>query len=112
MAIIYHLAIQQDWESAGPAGEYRVDSLAQEGFIHCSKDEAQMLGVANRLFTGLANVLVLEVDTERLTSPVKHEPSRSGEVYPHIYGPLNNDAVVKVARLLADAQGKFFGTGG
>ena len=111
MAIIYHLARQGDWEAAAPTGEYRVASLVEEGFIHCSKDEAQMLGVANRLFKGLVNVLVLEVDTERLTSPVKHEPSRSGEVYPHIYGPLNADAVVRVARLLADAQGKFFGTG-
>ena len=66
-----------------------------------------MLGVANRLFTGLADVLVLEVDTGRLTSPVKHEPSRSGEVYPHIYGPINLDAVLGVRPLIADGQGRF-----
>ena len=66
-----------------------------------------MLGVANRLFAGLADVLVLEVDTERLPSPVKHEPSRSGEIYPHIYGPINVDAVAGVRPLIADAQGRF-----
>ena len=51
--------------------------------------------------------MVLDVDTSLLTSPVKHEPSRSGEIYPHIYGPINVDAVVGVRPLIADAQGRF-----
>ena len=40
----------------------------RKGFIHCSRDEDQMLGVANRLFAGMEDVLVLDVDTDRLTS--------------------------------------------
>ena len=110
MAIIYHLATRSDWEEAGASGPYRAPSLAQEGFIHCSRDEEQMLGVANRLFSGMQDVL--DVDTDRLTSPVKHEPSRSGEIYPHIYGPMNVDAVVGVRPLIADPQGRFFKSSG
>ncbi len=107
MALIYHLAKRSDWEEARVTGPYRAASLAQEGFIHCSRDEEQMLGVANRRFAGMEDVLVLEVDTDRLTAPVKHEPSRSGEIYPHIYGPINVDAVVGVRPLILDLHGKF-----
>ena len=53
MAIIYHLARRSEWEEAGTSGPYRAGSLAEEGFIHCSRDEEQMLGVANRLFAGM-----------------------------------------------------------
>ena len=107
MALIYHLARRSEWDEAGDSGPYCASSLAQEGFIHCSGDEEQMLGVANRLFAGMQDVLVLDVDTDLLTSPVKHEPSRSGEIYPHIYGPINVDAVLRVRPLIADAQGRF-----
>ena len=112
MAIIYHLARRGEWEEARATGPYRASSLAEEGFIHCSANEEQMLGVANRLFAGMEDVLVLDVDTGRLNSPVKHEPSRSGESYPHIYGPINVDAVVGVRPLIADVQGLFSGSSG
>jgi uncharacterized protein (DUF952 family) len=52
--------------------------------------------------------LVLDVDLERLTSPLKNEPSRSGEIYPHIYGILNADAVVRERVLEVDADGGHF----
>jgi len=107
MAIIYHLAGKSEWEAARIQPEYRAESLALEGFIHCSRDQAQVLAVANRLYAGRNDLLVLEVDTGRLTSPLKHEPSRSGEVYPHIYGPLNTDAVVGVLYLVMEVDGKF-----
>jgi uncharacterized protein (DUF952 family) len=107
MALIYHLIKQADWEAARVAAEYRAESLAAEGFIHCSEDKAQLLRVANRLYGGRKDMLTLEVDTDRLTSPVKREPSRSGEIYPHIYGPLNTSAVIRVLSLPLDADGKF-----
>ena len=100
--VIYHLAFRADWEAGVVAGEYRAPSLAEEGFIHASGDEAQMLRVAARLFAGRTDLLALDVATEQLPadSPVIREPARSGEIYPHIYGPINLDAVVRV-RLLA-----------
>jgi uncharacterized protein (DUF952 family) len=107
MARIYHLILEADWERARLTGQVRPNSLAEEGFIHCSQDEAQMLAVANRLYAGLDGLLTLEVDTGRLSWPVKCEPSRSGEIYPHIYGPLNTDAVVKVQTMSVGADGSF-----
>jgi len=110
MAIIYHLTGRAEWEGRSP-GEYRAESLAQEGFLHCSRDEDQLLAVANRLFAGRTDLLVLDVETERLHAPVKHEASRSGEIYPHIYGPLNTDAVVRVRLLTGGSDGQFTGVG-
>lgn len=104
--IIYHLAFCSDWEAGLASGEYRAPSLAEEGFIHASGDEVQMLRVAARLFTGRDDLLALDVDTERLPndSPVIREPARSGEMYPHVYGPINPDAVVRVRALVPDAD--------
>jgi uncharacterized protein (DUF952 family) len=66
-----------------------------------------MLRVANRLYAGRDDLLGLEVETDRLTSLLKWEPSRSGEVYPHIYGPLNIGAVVRVLCLRRGVDGSF-----
>ncbi len=107
MPTIFHLIDRAAWESAQAQGEHRAESLAAEGFIHCSQDTEQMLRVALRLYAGRSDMMALELDTERLTSPVQREPSRSGEIYPHIYGPLNLDAVVKVWQLSPDANGGY-----
>ena len=107
MSTIFHLTTQAEWDASRNTSEHRASSLADEGFIHCSQDQDQMLRVANRLFTGQANVIALQVDTELLTSPLKREPSRSGEVYPHIYGPLNTDAVIEVTTLTVADDGQF-----
>ena len=108
MAIIYHLIAKADWESIKLTTEYRAESLAAEGFIHCSQDEAQMLEVANRRFPGRDDLLVLDVDIDRLSAPTKYERSGSGGLYPHIYGPLNTDAVRRVRPLLTDPNGRFY----
>ena len=102
--VIYHLAFRADWEAGQAAGEYRAPSLAEEGFIHASSDEGQLLRVASRLFAGRSDLIVLDVDTERLSgdAPVIREPARSGEVYPHIYGPISPDAVARVRTLTPD----------
>ena len=105
MPTIYHLASKEEWDAAGATGEYRVPSLAEEGFIHCSLDIPQMSRVAARLYPGRSDLLVLDVDLDKLESPVKNEPSRSGEIYPHIYGTLNTTAVVRVRALSVDSDG-------
>ena len=109
MAMIYHLAPVSDWEAAGGLEEYAAESLESEGFIHCSKDHSQAIEVANRLFKGRDDMLVLELDVDRLVSPIKHEAARLGTVYPHIYGPINTDAVVGVLGLITDEDGRFTG---
>ena len=106
MAIIYHLTSREAWAAAQAVGEYEAPSLADEGFIHCSTDEAQTLRVAERLYAGVAGLQVLDVDTGELLAEVKREPSRSGEIYPHIYGKIDLVAVVRVRDIILDSDGR------
>jgi uncharacterized protein (DUF952 family) len=105
---IFHLALRSDWESALKQGSYTTSTLgrtlADEGFIHASRAD-QWQGVRAAFYADVAEPLVLLViDTDRLTSPVVEEtPPDSSETFPHIYGPLNIDAVVKAVPL--DAVG-------
>ncbi len=102
---IYHLADPAEWAEAQQSGEYtrstRGRSLEEEGFIHCS-DERQW-PVVRRSFYGdvTTPLLLLEVDESRLTSPVVHEVGNpaTGEVFAHIYGPLDLSAVVGTTEL-------------
>ena len=106
MAIIHHLTSREAWTTAQAAGEYEAPSLADEGFIHCSGDDEQTLRVVERLYAGVSDLLVLDIDTERLTSDLKREIStRSGEMYPHVYGKINLDAVVSVRYVTLDSDG-------
>ena len=107
MARIFHLIREKDWETARPAQEWRPGSLVDEGFVHCSGDEDQLVRVAQRLYPDRTDMLALEVETDRLHYSVITEPSRSGENYPHIYGPLEMRAVVAVWRIRPDGQGGF-----
>lgn len=96
MEPIYHLVARSAWERH-PAGDYHADSLATEGFIHCSFAR-QVAWAANRFHAGTADLIVLEIDPASLTSPLRVEPpspsSKSAELFPHIHGPLNRAAVV------------------
>ena len=106
MTVIYHLTTPGAWAAAQAAGEYEAPSLGGEGFIHCSADEAQTLRVAGRLYPGVTGLQVLDVDTGLLDAEVKREPSRSGEIYPHIYGKINLDAIVRIRGLTLDSDGR------
>lgn len=93
MAVIYHVTTAAEWAQALPCREYRAASLTKEGFIHCCAHE-QLAGVLERYFKGKQNLLALQIDTEKITSPIKYELSPMvHELFPHIYGPLNTDAV-------------------
>jgi uncharacterized protein (DUF952 family) len=105
MGTIYHLVLRPIWE-ANPDQPYRADSLKTEGFIHCSS-AAQVVGAANRFYANAQDLLVLHVDPAKLTSPVREEPAGSGELFPHIHGPLNRDAVVRVEPLTRGADGSW-----
>ena len=107
MSVIFHLVRKSHWEGRSSLREYSAPSLALEGFNHCSEGEGQLLAVARRLYAGEADMLVLELETGLLTSEVKREASGSGEIYPHIYGPINSEAVVAVRPLLIGGEGEF-----
>ncbi|MCB9026248.1 MAG: GNAT family N-acetyltransferase [Bdellovibrionaceae bacterium] len=94
MRTIFHIATKQDWETAKTKGHYRVDSLNVEGFIHLSRPH-QVLNVANFLFKNQRNLLLLQVNQELVTAPIKYEGDKDNK-FPHLYGPLNLDAVVGI----------------
>ncbi len=101
MATIFHLALAADWAAAQDAGAYTMSTrgrtLAEEGFIHCSRGD-QWPTVRDRFYGDVTEpMLLLQIDTDRLDVPVLDEPGEPGsnETFPHIYGPLALDAVVK-----------------
>lgn len=97
--ILWHITTDADWQQAIAHQEYRCASLASEGFIHCCTRE-QMAGVCDRYFPDRAGLLVLKIEVQRLGADLRWEclPG-SGEEFPHLYGPLNLDAVVEVVSL-------------
>ncbi|MBC7902002.1 MAG: DUF952 domain-containing protein [Gemmatimonadaceae bacterium] len=96
MPIIYHLTTAAEWDAARKTGKYESPSLANEGFIHCS-EQSQVAATLQRYFQGKENVLKLVIDTDKLSSPFIFEWSPStADTFPHIYGPINIDAVVGV----------------
>lgn len=104
MRVIYHLVPRSVWE--GAPQPYQADSLATEGFIHCSNAE-QVAHSANRFFADQAGLLVLQIDPTRLTSPLRDEPAGTGELFPHVYGPINPDAVLAVRPLARGRDGQW-----
>ncbi|MFW6173205.1 MAG: DUF952 domain-containing protein [Elusimicrobiota bacterium] len=106
MKKILHIASNDDWKKAKEIGVYKADSLETEGFIHCSTPE-QVVEVANYLYKGRTDLLLLVIDEELLNSPVKYEDPGNGKHYPHIYGPLNTSAVAEVLEFKPDQNGFF-----
>ncbi|NNJ11208.1 DUF952 domain-containing protein [Chloroflexales bacterium ZM16-3] len=104
--MIYHIAAQADWQAAQAAGQYTADSLAAEGFIHCST-RAQVIGTAARFFAGRRDLLLLEIETARLTSELRYEEGEPGVLFPHVYGSINLDAVVAAYSFAPGPDGAF-----
>lgn len=109
--MIYHIALAADWDAAVAAGDYRVSTLGRtlddEGFLHASTS-AQVRGVADAFYAGVREPLVLlTIDERRLTVPLQWDavPGRP-DPFPHLYGPLDVDAVVLATPLTRDAAGR------
>lgn len=113
--MIYHLTTRKFWKRALATGDYRTDSLEDDGFIHCST-LLQTLPVAEKFFPKKNKLVILLIENTLLTSHLKWEPpsdgtpppgAPAGELFPHIYGPLNLDAVVKVLDMARNDEGWF-----
>ena len=92
--LIVHLTDEEIWNEAKRIGEYRPDSLTAQGFIHCSTPDQYVL-VANYIYKGRKNLVLLSIDSSKVKPEIRYK-SVGDRFYPHIYGPLNLDAVVKV----------------
>ena len=100
---LVHLTERSLWEAALVTGTYEMSTrgrtLQQEGFIHCSLRH-QVPSVARFLYgayDGPDDLVLLVIDPERLTAPVRFEAATpGGEEFPHVYGPIPVTAVVDV----------------
>lgn len=79
--ILLHICTREAWDEAQRWGDYRADSLDSEGFIHCSTP-AQVVGTANLLFRGQTGLVLLVIDADRLTAPIRYEDAGERPVLP------------------------------
>jgi uncharacterized protein (DUF952 family) len=104
--MIYHITQKRAWEQACREGFYHGDTLESEGFIHCST-HAQVPQTADKYFHGQTGLLLLEIDPSKLAAEVRFEGLPGGDRFPHIYGPLNLDAVSSARSFEPDPEGRF-----
>jgi uncharacterized protein (DUF952 family) len=96
---IYHVTTQTQWDLALKQGFYEADTLAKEGFMHCSTED-QVAGVLERYYKGQTGLVKLTIQKDRVERPLVFELAGSiNEVFPHIHGTLNLDAVVEVTEI-------------
>ena len=101
-----------EWQAALQRGAYEPASLASEGFVHCSKRE-QTVATANRFFRAEPDLVLLCIEPQRLTAdlrleaPANRGDDRAHELFPHVYGPINLDAVTKVVELPCEPDDSF-----
>jgi uncharacterized protein (DUF952 family) len=98
---ILHFCPRERWTRAQQEGEYAADTLATEGFIHCSTAE-QVHVPANELARGRTDLVLLEIDEDRLAEPPRVEGG-----FPHVYGPIPVAAVMRVHDFPPNADGTF-----
>ncbi len=105
---ILHATSRAAWTAAQKNGRYEAASLAEQGFIHCSKVD-QILRVANSYFPGQPGMVLLVIDPAHLEAALRWEPGADAatELFPHVYGPLNLDAVVDVIDFEPGPDGLF-----
>lgn len=106
--MIFHITSRATWSAAVKSGAYAADSLKNEGYIHCSKVD-QVLRVANVWYSGQHGLILLKIDPSRLVPEVRWEPGsdKPDELFPHLYGALNLDAVVEILDFEPDRRGVF-----
>jgi uncharacterized protein (DUF952 family) len=91
------------FDALDPTKDYTPPNYEREGFIHCTDGAENLARVGNVHYRDdPRDFYVLTIDKERVKSPVKYEDA--GRIYPHVYGPLNRDAIVRkrMAERLAD----------
>ncbi len=110
MANIFHILSKKEWEKVKNQDSYAPPSLESDGFIHCAHTD-QILSVANNFYRGHDHLIILRIDETLLSQELKNEPPleapMSGILYPHLYGPLNLNAVTGEIPFSAEENGTF-----
>jgi uncharacterized protein (DUF952 family) len=105
--MIYHITSKHEASEAQKTGVYQPAAFAREGFIHCSYRH-QVAAVANRIFKGRPDLVLLEIDPATLDCRVIDENLEGGsELFPHVYGSLRMSDVIRIQPFPCDHEGKF-----
>ena len=111
--VIFHIASGQEWHAAKALTQYAPPGWSDEGFIHCCT-QPLLRTVANSYFRGQPGLVVLGIDEELLEAEVRLEPPSAPmegvspmDRFPHVYGPINTDAVTDVADLVEGDGGEW-----
>ena len=103
---LFHLALKGDWEQAQDSGTYQWSTrgmrLTEVGFIHCSWQE-QVPKTFERFYADAGEIVLLEIDPIRLNSPLRADAIPTGELFPHLYGPLPIEAVRSITPYSSDS---------
>jgi uncharacterized protein (DUF952 family) len=105
MRSIYHLVPRTTWDAA-PPGPYRAASLDSEGFVHCCNRD-QVEHVANLFYASGSDLLLLEIDATHLGDLLRDEDAGTGELFPHVYGPIDRSVILAVRSLTRDPAGRW-----
>ena len=110
MAIIFHIARSEAWgnrERRAGAEAYSPEMFPVDGFVHCSTED-QVVKVADIRFRGQKELVLLCIDTNKVKAEIRYENLEGGrELFPHIYGEIDTDAVVQVAEFKPNINGHF-----
>jgi uncharacterized protein (DUF952 family) len=102
---IYKIATVTQWRAAEAAGVFEGAPVdLADGFIHFST-AAQVAGTLARHFAGQRALLLIAVDAGRLGDALRWEPSRGGQLFPHLYAPLPVAAAIRVSEIPVGADG-------
>ena len=105
--LLFHITTKEDWKKFNNNRNYEPESFESEGFIHCSTGE-QVQDTANRLFEGQDEILLLVIDANMLREDIKYEQVESSdEKFPHLYCPLNTNAIIDKIGIKAEDDGSF-----
>lgn len=103
--LAYHLVPTEEWEAVPPGAPYLPAAFPRDGFIHATHGAAEVAAAGNRYYHADARPYrVLVLDLRRLASPWRYD---GDERFPHIYGPLNHDAVLAVVPAPREPDGTF-----
>jgi len=108
LRLTYHATTKAHFESLHPTKPYLPPDFDADGFIHCTDGaEAPSIVLTTYYKDEPGDWVVAYVDADRITSPVRYDDR--AEVFPHVYGPINRDAILAVKEIGLVEDGTFLG---
>lgn len=106
--LTFHLVAGEYYRDCDSSWPYTPADFAREGFIHCTDGAQNVADTANRHYKADRRMYIaLVIDLDRVSAEVRYEDEDKAGIYPHIYGPLNRDAIITILPILRGADGAF-----